>query len=78
MPVMRKATAGSLARPARYLTTPCGGTMESRFAAECRPAMRGPCAMERRFAYNEPAYYGPVCYGPGYYSPHTSQHGSVQ
>jgi hypothetical protein len=52
--------------------------MESRFAAERRPAMRDPCAMERRFAYNEPAYYGPVYYGPGYYSPHTSQHGSVQ
>ena len=52
--------------------------MESRFAAECRPAMRGPCAMERRFAYNEPAYYGPVYRGPGYYPPHTSQHGTVQ
>jgi hypothetical protein len=57
--------------------------MESRFAAERRPAMRGPCAMERRFAYNEPAYYGPVYYGPvyygpGYYPPHTSQHGTVQ
>jgi len=38
--------------------------MESRFAAERRPAMRGACAMERRFAYNEPAYYGPVYCGP--------------
>ena len=28
------------------LTTPCGGTMESRCAAERRPAMRDPCAME--------------------------------
>ena len=57
--------------------------MESRSAAERRPVMKDPCAMERRFAYNEPAYYGPVYYGPvyygpGYYSPHTSQHGSVQ
>ena len=60
------------------LTTPCGGTMESRSAAERRPVMKDPCAMERRFAYNEPAYYGPVYYGPGYYPPHTSQHGSVQ
>jgi hypothetical protein len=34
--------------------------------------------MERRFAYNEPAYYGPVYCGPGYYPPHTSQHGTVQ
>ena len=34
--------------------------------------------MERRFAYNEPAYYGPVYRGPGYYPPHTSQHGTVQ
>ena len=52
--------------------------MESRFAAERRPAMRGPCAMERRFAYNEPAYYGPVYCGPGYYPSDTSQHGTVQ
>ena len=74
---MRKATAGSLAHQLVILTTPCGGTMESRFAAERRPAMRGPCAMERRFAYNEPAYYGPVYCGPGY-PPHTSQHGTVQ
>jgi hypothetical protein len=78
MPVMRKATAGSLARPARYPDNALRGTMESRFAAERRPAMRGPCAMERRFAYNEPAYYGPVYRGPGYYPPHTSQHGTVQ
>ena len=34
--------------------------------------------MERRFAYNEPAYYGPVYCGPGYYPPHTSQHGTVE
>jgi CO dehydrogenase nickel-insertion accessory protein CooC1 len=46
--------------------------------AKRRPAMGGPCAMERRFAYNEPAYYGPVYRGPGYYPPHTSQHGTVQ
>jgi hypothetical protein len=32
------------------LTTPCGGTMESRFAAERRPAMRDLCTMESRFA----------------------------
>jgi hypothetical protein len=52
--------------------------MESRSAAERRPVMKDPCAMERRFAYNEPAYYGPVYCGPGYYPPHTSQHGTVQ
>ena len=76
---MRKATASSLARPARYPDNALRGPpWNPRFAAERRPAMRGPCAMERRFAYNEPAYYGPVYCGPGYYPPDTSQHGTVQ
>jgi hypothetical protein len=34
---------------------------------ETAPFTRDPCAIERRFAYNEPAYYGPVYYGPGDY-----------
>jgi hypothetical protein len=53
-------------------------TMESRFAAKRRPAMRGPAPWNVASPTTNLPTTGPVYRGPGYYPPHTSQHGTAE